>query len=224
MKITAAKHIKRGATKKKPVPKTRSTRKKPAKFTSTLTINWFWLVSGILIGLIIMTSMSDFVPKLAFNFKNRIGTNTNTKVAVTTKKTNKQSKPATKKKNMVETKFDFYNVLPKDSNLTNKKSAGSNTRKNTLSLKKPKSTIYQYSIQAGSFRKLNEADALKANLVLNGFEAKIEAVKVNRKQTWYRVIVGPFNSREHAVKQQGLLEANNIEGTIVLKHAKHNKS
>ena len=215
--------IKRGATKKKVVPKkTRSTKKSSSKFTSTFTINWFWLVSGILLGLIVSLATSDFIPNMVINFKQNI-TVAKAKKTKSTKPTNKQNSNSSPQKpkltKTTEPKFDFYSVLPKTNNSFSKK-VTQTPKIQPLDLKNTISTTYQYSIQAGSFKKLSEADALKAELLLNNFEAKIEAVKVNRHQTWYRVIVGPFASKTNAIKKQHLLEANNIEGTIVLRHAK----
>jgi len=50
-----------------------------------------------------------------------------------------------------------------------------------------------YLLQAGSFRKQDEADRLRAELILMGLEVTIRKIKVNG-QDWHRVMVGPLAS------------------------------
>lgn len=52
---------------------------------------------------------------------------------------------------------------------------------------------YLWILQAGSFREANDADELRARLLLLGLDASTTAVELN-KETWHRVIVGPFES------------------------------
>jgi len=66
-----------------------------------------------------------------------------------------------------------------------------------------------YSIQAASFRDKRDADQLRARLLLENLPAATSASRVNG-QTWYRVVVGPFNGRREAdramtrLREQGL--------------------
>lgn len=53
----------------------------------------------------------------------------------------------------------------------------------------------QFYLQAGSFRQSTEADRVRAQILLLGQNARIEASKVNN-DTWHRVMIGPFSSRE----------------------------
>ena len=52
-----------------------------------------------------------------------------------------------------------------------------------------------YVFQVGSFRKLGDADRLKASLALLGLEAQIQTVSINGEETWHRVRVGPYTDR-----------------------------
>ena len=52
----------------------------------------------------------------------------------------------------------------------------------------------RYLLQAGSFRRADDADALKANLALLGIEARIQVVELPGGETWHRVRIGPFGS------------------------------
>ena len=66
-----------------------------------------------------------------------------------------------------------------------------------------------YSIQAASFRNKEDADQLRARLLLQNMQARTAASRVNG-QTWYRVVVGPFQGRLEAdramtrLREQGL--------------------
>lgn len=48
-----------------------------------------------------------------------------------------------------------------------------------------------YILQAGSFKKHEDADRRKAQLAFKGIESKIQRVVLNEGDTWYRVYVGP---------------------------------
>ena len=61
-----------------------------------------------------------------------------------------------------------------------------------------------YTIQVAAFRTRQDAEHMKASLLLKGFEANVQAIASNRV-TWFRVTVGPFASRELAQKTQSVL-------------------
>lgn len=49
-----------------------------------------------------------------------------------------------------------------------------------------------YALQVGSFRQLDDANRVKANLALIGVEADVRTVTVNEEQ-WHRLLVGPYS-------------------------------
>lgn len=58
-----------------------------------------------------------------------------------------------------------------------------------------------YLVQIASFKSRQEAERVKATLSLKGFVVSIASV--NQQQTiWYRVVIGPFASRDQAQKAQ----------------------
>lgn len=61
-----------------------------------------------------------------------------------------------------------------------------------------------YAIQVAAFRTRQDAEQMKASLLLKGFEANVQAIASGRV-TWFRVMVGPFASRELAIKTQTVL-------------------
>lgn len=73
-----------------------------------------------------------------------------------------------------------------------------------------------YIIQAGSFRQLSQAEELKAQLALAGFEARIQTFKMDNKDTRYRVQVGPFGTKDQAnAKQQELQQALQLHSLVI---------
>lgn len=55
--------------------------------------------------------------------------------------------------------------------------------------------VYQYILQAGSYRAERDAESMKAQLALAGFEAVIQKVNIQSKGTYYRVRLGPYQSK-----------------------------
>ncbi len=74
-----------------------------------------------------------------------------------------------------------------------------------------------YIIQAGSFHRLQQAEELKAQLAFSGFEASIQTFKMGAKDTRYRVLIGPFASKDQAYSQQHQLEQSQPLHSVVLK-------
>jgi cell division protein FtsN len=69
---------------------------------------------------------------------------------------------------------------------------------------------YDFSLQAGSFRQFQDAQQLRAELTLLNLETHIQKTTSNSGSTWYRVIVGPFNSRAMFAKAKSALLDNGV--------------
>lgn len=64
---------------------------------------------------------------------------------------------------------------------------------------------FSYMIQAASFRSSADADRLRAKLILSGLDAAIKASNSEDRGTWYRVVVGPFDTRSGESRAQDKL-------------------
>ena len=73
-----------------------------------------------------------------------------------------------------------------------------------------------YVLQAGSFRKLDQADRLKAELALIGMPAQIQTVSIDGGSTWHRVRVGPFTNLQALNEARSELQRNGLK-VMVLK-------
>lgn len=200
----------RGATIKRPK---RKTTKRP--MASSLGA---WLFSGVLIGCVVsgglffmLSNKQDSAPSV---------------VSARAEPTSKTSTPKRKKITIPEPskpRFDFYTVLPKSnaqqSSPKTKSAKNTTTPRETSSRRSPPISHHQaqYLIQAGSFKKLADADELRAKLTLLGFEPEISKVQLKNHELWYRVIVGPFQTADNAYAEQQKLEDNHLFGTLVLK-------
>lgn len=94
-------------------------------------------------------------------------------------------------------KFDFYTILP-------------NEKIKVMPV--PKSGV-QYVLQIAVVKKFAEADRLKAELALLGFDAFVTKVK-ERDGEVSRVLVGPYFSKKAAVIDQGRLLQNQIKSIL----------
>lgn len=151
---------------------------------------WIWMLAGLAIGL--------FVALLVYIKDNSSGklaiTETVSKVFQTQKQTDTREVKKTQATRPPEPtsnkpKFDFYTILPELEVAIPEQELLKSTDNSS-----EKETSQQYMLQAGSFKKFEEADKLKARLALQGIEAAIQKVKINDTDTWHRVRIGPLNS------------------------------
>lgn len=72
-----------------------------------------------------------------------------------------------------------------------------------------------YLIQLAAFRARSDAEKMKANLVLKGFDVRITAITQTRGQNWFRVMIGPYASKERATKAlSNLAKTEHVTGMI----------
>ncbi len=117
-------------------------------------------------------------------------------------------------------KLEFYTLLAKERNAQPlvkqfspapiQEIAPREVKKNNLPL--ASKTKEPYVVQIAAFKNKQDAERMKAELLLKGFEASILQKK---NDDWFRVTVGPFNSRSDAQKTQVNLARNeHIKGML----------
>ncbi len=161
---------------------------------------WVWLFTGIVSGLFI--AFLYHLAELRFN------PDTARKQDVAPAKT--EQKPDSTEK---APRFDFYAVLPKMEVIVPK---GEDERS-----AKPASTEgtttnanhanEQFLLQAGSFRSAGDADRRRAELILQGYSVKVQAVELESGDTWHRVMIGPFDNINALHRAQDKMASNGIE-------------
>lgn len=155
---------------------------------------WHWYGWGVLTGVLMCFLL--YVVTLPLE----PGVNTAIPVAGTAQQPAKESPP--------KPRFDFYTLLPEqtiDVEVDPGEIAKSRTSKKTE----------LYLLQAGSFKQAEDADRRRAELLLLGLEPKVEEANGSNGR-WFRVYVGPFESRSKLAKARSLTAAQNID-TLLLK-------
>ncbi|MFQ3236013.1 MAG: cell division protein FtsN [Paraglaciecola sp.] len=69
----------------------------------------------------------------------------------------------------------------------------------------------RYLMQCGSFRKQGQAEELKAKIAFQGFEAQVRPSDGSSGR-WYRVILGPYESKRLAEKHRHTIQRARING------------
>ncbi len=72
-----------------------------------------------------------------------------------------------------------------------------------------------YLIQAGSFKTRTQADQLRAELILLGLEPQVEKSVNSRGETWYRIKLGPYDSRSTMAGVRSTLIDNHIDALVM---------
>jgi hypothetical protein len=112
---------------------------------------------------------------------------------------------------MPKPRFDFYTLLPQQNievEVDSKDIQQARTNKE----------MDQFLLQAGSFRQSEDADRRRAELILLSLDAKVEETNGDNGR-WFRVYIGPFQSRSKLAKARSLTAQQGID-TLLLKKPK----
>ena len=74
-----------------------------------------------------------------------------------------------------------------------------------------------YVVQVASFRKVKDADGLKAKLILLGFEPVVQGVVISGNEKRYRVRLGPYPDRDSLEAARVRLKANGHDKPLVVR-------
>lgn len=205
------------AARKKPAPKRGASRYQPP--AKKPVPGWVWLICGLVIGAFIM-----FLVNLEPGGEEIKRDKDTPKPA-----TREQPKRNTPTEQPPKPKYDFYTVLPESEVIlppeakhpepapskpvTPEEAAKIDEARAIAALNgdvpPPPPTVakapqVQFFLQAGSFRQREEADRVRAQIILLGQDVRVESVRV-RDEPWFRVLVGPYSSREQLNAAQNTL-------------------
>ncbi|SEC98985.1 SPOR domain-containing protein [Pseudomonas anguilliseptica] len=217
------------AAKKKPSAKRGASRyQAPAKKPVP---GWFWLVCGLVIGgfMVFLFSLEPGRDEIKRSKVEQARATQASKAAA--------AKPATQP---AKPKYDFYTLLPESEVIlppqsiepvappaqkpvSPEEAAKIDAARAEAALngqvppppvvaKGPVSS--QLFLQAGSFRRKDDADSLRAQIILLGQNVKVESGTV-REETWHRVLVGPFATREQLGQAQKSLAASGFSNLLL---------
>ncbi len=108
-------------------------------------------------------------------------------------------------------KYDFYEMLPnfevvvpeKDKDVKRDPPA-------TAKIERPG----VYVLQAGSYRNEADADRVRAQLALQGVDAKVQRVAVDA-DVWHRVRIGPISNLDELNKTRKQLQAAEVDALVI---------
>ncbi|WP_421846653.1 SPOR domain-containing protein [Marinomonas sp.] len=172
-------------------PKKGATRRTPPPQKKRKTAWWLWLlVPTILVAFIYgLTQLNKVAPKSASIEKTKTTPIEKTKAAPKPKPKpapvkEKAPTPVAPKKDT----FEFYQILQNSEVDTSHVDAYQSTPRGEQD--------FYYMLQAASFRNPEDADRMRAKLILSGMvEASIRKTIGQGEQPWYRVVLGPYESR-----------------------------
>ena len=219
------------AAKKKPAPKRGASRyQAPAKKPVP---GWFWLVCGLVIGgfMVFLFSLEPGRDEIKRNKVEEARVKQANKAAAAKPASSEPAKP----------KYDFYTLLPESEVIlpqqaieppvppaqkpvTPEEAAKIDAARAQAALNgevpPPPPVIAkgpvtsQFFLQAGSFRRKDDADTLRAQLILLGQSVQVESGTV-REEIWHRVLVGPFATREQLGTAQKSLAASGFSNLLL---------
>jgi cell division protein FtsN len=108
-------------------------------------------------------------------------------------------------------RFDFYNILPELEVVVPEKEITGKPHEGVPQVERPGT----YLLQAGSFRSFQQADRLKAELVLLGLQTDVQNVTINNRETWYRVRVGPYHNLDDLNEVRSRLRKQGIDAILI---------
>jgi cell division protein FtsN len=110
-----------------------------------------------------------------------------------------------------EPEYEFFEVLP-NQEMT--------VEVDPADIPKPRSaaSAKQYLLQAGSFRQAGDADRRRGELILLGLNPRVEDTQGDTGR-WFRVVLGPFDSRSAMAKARSLTAQQDIDTLLIQRNA-----
>jgi len=106
-------------------------------------------------------------------------------------------------------RFDFYNILPnKELSISEWEAEAPVVEPQGQA---PEDANSVYILQVGSFKQMEAADQVRAQMAIVGVTADIQRVVINGEDSLYRVRVGPFTDQQKLNEARSRLQQNNIE-------------
>jgi len=162
---------------------------------------WMWFIVGLMLGLFVALLVYVDGGRLIADYRA-----SQSRPAKTTAKETQQKETPPRSK----TRFEFYNLLPEmelavpEAELVTPRVSAAKPGESTA-----------YLLQVGSFRRLQDADRLKASLALLGLEAHVQVVAVNGQDKWHRVRLGPYSDLTQLRDVRHRLQENNLQAMVL---------
>lgn len=107
-------------------------------------------------------------------------------------------------------RYDFYDMLPNFEVVVPEKDRDVKRDVRTARIERPG----VYVLQAGSYRNVADAERVRAQLNLQGIDAKVQRVAVDNDE-WHRVRVGPISDLKELNRVRKELQAADVDGLVI---------
>ncbi|HEY3786632.1 MAG TPA: SPOR domain-containing protein [Steroidobacteraceae bacterium] len=108
-------------------------------------------------------------------------------------------------------KYDFYEMLPNFEVVVPEKDK---EVKRDLPAAAPVERPGVYVLQAGSYRNESDADRVRAQLAMQGIDAKVQRVAVDA-DVWHRVRIGPITRLDELNRLRKQLQAADVDALVI---------
>ena len=171
---------------------------------------WVWLFTGVVTGLFVA-----FLVHLA-----GIAPREGSERSVPPQAARETATQETAKEEEGGPTFDFYAVLPQMEVILPRREESDEEASADETAPPPETpgdrgeTLEEgesYMLQAGSFRRSEDAEQRRAELILEGFDVRVQSVELDSGDHWHRVMIGPFGTTEDMRSAQEQLAEGGIE-------------
>jgi cell division protein FtsN len=107
-------------------------------------------------------------------------------------------------------RYDFYDMLPNFEVVVPEKDREVKRDQRAVRIDRPG----VYVLQAGSYKNVADADRVRAQLNLQGINAKVQRVAVDN-DVWHRVRVGPIKDLTELNRVRKQLQAADVDGLVI---------
>lgn len=216
----------RNSLKKSPRPKLSGSRRVPREQARQ---PWLWLAAGVAVGSLTMYMLRPAVEEPPSSARSTAaavhqgtepppsGSGSTVTAPVAGKpapaaRANSEASEADAQESgdaAIKPRFDFYTLLRESEVIV--PDAQETERLPT----RPTEVGYRYLLQAGSFKSGKEAEGRRAQLILLNLQTSLEVVNSRPGETWYRVLVGPFDAGDKLAAARAALSGAGIDHLLL---------
>lgn len=186
-------------------------RRSARRRSRTGTPGWLWMLAGLAVGLSIAMAIhlkhrSPETPpaqaREAAPARAQAGSQAQTA----------GRRPAPANESQPESRFDFYELLPQFEVVLPETETP--VRRESQAPPTAIEAPGSYVLQAGSFRRYEDADRMRANLALRGIESTVQRVQIDQ-DTFHRVRIGPIDDLARLDLIRGQLRDASIDVLLI---------
>ena len=174
---------------------------------------WVWMLFGLGLGLIVATGVYLRSPGGNGTPEPRSIAAALPEASRTTPGAQQAKEPSRPRAASEQNRFEFYEVLPQFEVVVPDDTTGSAAVAATARAR-PAAAPGTFLLQAGSFSAAADADRLKANLALLGFESHVQRVTIE-DDVFNRVRIGPIADLDAAKRTQRRLRDAGIDALLM---------